>query len=51
LGAYLAAQVSDFLGEEIEMLETQCAAMGHDTCVFQFSHERFSLRSQRRRND
>lgn len=38
-GAYLAAQVSNFLGEEIEMLEKQCSAMGHDECVFQVSHE------------
>jgi predicted hydrocarbon binding protein len=46
-GAYLAAQVSNFFGEEIEMLEKQCAAMGHATCVFEVSHERFSLRSPR----
>ena len=45
-GAYLAAQVSNFFGEEIEMLETECAATGHAACVFEVSHERFSLRSQ-----
>ncbi|MBI5031837.1 MAG: hypothetical protein HZB51_15010 [Chloroflexi bacterium] len=39
LGAYLAAQVSDFLGEEIEMIEKQCAAMGHGECIFQVSRE------------
>jgi predicted hydrocarbon binding protein len=44
LGAYLAAQVSNFFGKEIEMLEKQCAAMGYDECTFQVSHERFSLR-------
>ncbi len=43
-GAYLAAQVSNFFGEEVEVLEKQCAAMGHEACIFQVSHERFSLR-------
>lgn len=47
LGAYLAAQVSNFLGEEVEMIEKQCAAMGHPACVFAVSHERFSLRGLR----
>jgi predicted hydrocarbon binding protein len=47
-GAYLAAQVSNFFGEEIEMLEKQCAAMGHDCCIFEVSHERFSLRNHHR---
>jgi predicted hydrocarbon binding protein len=47
LGAYLAAQVSNFLGEEVEMIEKQCAAMGHDVCIFEVSHERFSLRGLR----
>lgn len=47
LGAYLAAQVSNFFGTEVEMLEKQCAAMGHNVCIFQVSHERFSLRSLR----
>ncbi|MCI0478311.1 MAG: hypothetical protein L0Y55_18885 [Anaerolineales bacterium] len=50
LGAYLAAQVSNFFGEEIEMLEKQCAAMGNRVCVFEVSHERFSLRSPRIQN-
>jgi len=50
-GAYLAAQASNFFGEEIEMLETQCAAMGHTACVFEVSHGRFSLRSPRGRKD
>jgi predicted hydrocarbon binding protein len=47
LGAYLAAQVSNFFGEEIEMLEKQCAAIGDAACVFEVSHERFSLRTPR----
>ncbi len=46
LGAYLAAQVSNFFDHEIEMLEKQCAAMGHNECVFQVTHERFSLRQK-----
>jgi predicted hydrocarbon binding protein len=46
-GAYLAAQVSNFFGEEVEMVEKQCAAMGYEVCIFQVSHERFSLRSLR----
>ncbi len=42
-GAYLAAQASDFLGEEIEAIESECVAMGHPVCKFEISHERFSL--------
>ena len=49
-GAYLAAQVSNFFGEEIEMQERECAAMGHATCVFDVSHERFSLRNHNKQN-
>ncbi len=51
LGAYLAAQVSNFFGEEIEMQEQQCAAMGNDACLFQVSHERFSLRNHHKQNE
>jgi predicted hydrocarbon binding protein len=50
-GAYLAAQVSNFFGEEIEMIEKECAAMGHPACVFHVSHERFSLRTPRTQNN
>ncbi len=50
-GAYLAAQASDFLGEELEVMETECIAMGHPVCQFDISHERFSLMKFKNQTD